>query len=128
MTGLRSRGVTHALAVVLGAANLALVARPDGVSAAVAPGEEAPPSWLVKLLAAGWRSSRRWCSPDRPTRRPVLAGASVDALYAASMVGAARLWPRHHRAATVSAAAAAVSAVLELTTAPPARLTEQEPP
>lgn len=113
------RRATRVLAVVLGVANLFLVARPDDVAAALARGQELPPSWLVRVLG-----SRVVCQQlavsARPTRGPVLAGAAVDTLHAASMVAAARIWPRHRRVAAASAAVAATSAALELLLAPAA--------
>ncbi|WP_138757193.1 hypothetical protein [Modestobacter altitudinis] len=118
MNRLGGRGTTRALAVVLGATNLALVARPDDVSAAVAPGRERPPSWLVRVLGSRV-ALQQLLVLARPTRGLVLLGAAVDALHATSMVAATQIWPQHRRVAGASAAVAAASAVLELTTAPP---------
>jgi len=118
MTG---RPATRAAAAGLGAANLGLVVAPDRVATAVAaPGR--PPSWLVRLL--GLRVVlQQSVVLAVPTRRVVLLGAAVDGLHALSMVAAAACWPAYRRAAGVSAAVAAASAVLEWTTAPADRRT-----
>jgi hypothetical protein len=120
MTGTGRRPATRVLAAVLGAANLGLVVAPADVAAAVASGPgRPPPPGLVRLL--GTRVVlQQTVVLAAPTRRIVLLGAAADALHAVSMVTAALRWPRHRRAAAVSAACAGLSALLELATAPAA--------
>ncbi|SDX90295.1 hypothetical protein SAMN05661080_01634 [Modestobacter sp. DSM 44400] len=122
MSGSGRRTATRTLAVVLGAANLALVVAPGEVVTAVASGPVRPPSWVVRLLGARV-VLQQLVVFTAPTRRLVLLGVVVDGLHAASMVAAALHWPRQRRVATVSAVSATASAVLGLATAPAASRT-----
>ena len=79
-----------------------------------------PPVGVVRVLGARRIVQElvliRWPSPA-----VARAAAVVDGLHAASMLAAARLWPRYRRAALTSAGVAAGSAVLSLVAAAPRR-------
>lgn len=70
----------------------------------------APPGWIVRVLGARLLAQ---AAPEaiRPSRRLLRLGLVVDLTHAASMLAAARIWPRYRRAALASAASAAASAV-----------------
>ena len=67
--------------------------------------------WIVRLL--GVRTL-----PRAPQNSAALAGtcwssaSAVDVAHAASMLAAAKVWPRYRRAALISAASATASAVV----------------
>jgi hypothetical protein len=75
-----------------------------------------PPGWLVRALGARVLTQGVLLMV-RPGRRLVLAGATVDATHAASMVAAAVKWPQYRRAAVVSAGVAVGFAVAGLAVA-----------
>jgi len=52
----------------------------------------------------------------RPTRDVLVGAATVDLLHAASMLGAARIWPRRRGVALASAGLAVAFGVAELVT------------
>ena len=94
---------------VLGAA---MLIRPKAVAGLVSSGASSPNPVIVQVLGARQllqgaavlaRTGRRWL---------LAGGAVVDALHAASMLGAAQWWPRYRQPALTSAAVAAGSAVV----------------
>jgi hypothetical protein len=93
-----------------------LLARPDTVTALIAADEPQPPAWLVRVLG-GRLLTQGLLEYARPHPFVVLAGAAVDSVHAASMIGAAMVWPAYRRTATASAAEATLSAVLGATLA-----------
>ncbi len=122
------RRAVRPLASALAVSGAALLARPRDVVRLVAPDEAAP--WLPVLRVLGGRLVAQYLLVAlRPTRPRLLAWAAADAAHALSMVPAAALWPAHRRAAAVSGASSAVSALVALaltgpgtpSAAPPAR-------
>jgi hypothetical protein len=112
------RTATRALAAGQGTAGLLLVTRPGAAVAALAPGPQQPPRWLVRLLGAR-RLVQATVTIVLPTRRVLLLGAATDALHALSMVVAALRWPGLRRATSLSAAAAVAAAAAAAATADP---------
>jgi len=87
-----------------------LLAQPPGVLRAVAGNQTVPPSWNVRVL--GLRTLAQAIAEGvRPTRDVLRAGVAVDLAHAASMLTAARVWPRYRRAALTSAGTAGISAL-----------------
>lgn len=104
-----SRGLWILFAAHLGQGAL-LLARPGAVLSAVARTQGSPPTWIARLL--GIRMLAQAAAEGiRPTRGVLGTAVAVDVVHAASMVGAARLWPRYRSAALASAGSAGVSAV-----------------
>ncbi|MEP7177462.1 MAG: hypothetical protein ABI775_00065 [Pseudonocardiales bacterium] len=69
-----------------------------------------PPAWIVRVL--GFRLLIQATPEALSARRNVLRlGVLVDLAHAASMIAAARVWPRYRRAALVSAGSAGASAL-----------------
>jgi hypothetical protein len=85
--------------------------RPDGVVAVLAPGSGRPPRWVVRLLGVR-RLVQGTLTGVRPRPTVLLLGAAVDTLHALSMLAVPLRWPRHQRAAMLSAAGAAGFAAL----------------
>ena len=94
-----------------------MLARPDAVAAAVAGPDTPPPEVVVRVLGAR-RVVQHLAVALVASRGLALLGAGVDAVHAASMVGAAALWPQYRRAALTSAAVATTAAVLTAVSAP----------
>lgn len=107
MRGGRPLAVTQCL---IGAA---LVLKPTSVAATVGGAEGAPPGWLVRLLGARLLT-QGLVQAACPVRQIVVAGAAVDLLHGASMLGAAIALPRYRRAALASALLAGGSAALAI--------------
>jgi hypothetical protein len=109
--------LTRSVATAQAGWGAALLIRPQELLRRLAPGSPLPPAWIVRLLGA--RSVvQAGTVLLRPTRGVVLAGAAVDGLHAASMIGLAVRSPSHRRPALVSAAVAVGSAVAGVATAP----------
>jgi hypothetical protein len=110
------RGVT----AVQAAWGLALVAAPARTAALVCAGRPQPRTWIVRALGVRLLVQCAWVLLS-PSRSRVLGATVVDAVHAASMVGAAALWPRYRWAATVSGTTAAASAAVGAGLAPEPR-------
>lgn len=96
---------------------LALCPRQVAVHAAGSHGQAAP-AWLVRVL--GMRSLIQGVvTISRPTSTVLVVGALVDATHAASMAPLIAVAPRHRRAASLSALAAALSAAVAASFAKP---------
>jgi hypothetical protein len=104
-------------AAAFGAEGVVLLVRPDLPATA---GLAAPdlPRGVVRLLGAR-RVVQAGLELAVPRRGVALACAAVDALHALSMLAAAAHWPRHRRAALLSAGTAALAAAAQYRTAPP---------
>jgi hypothetical protein len=88
----------------------ALLTRPRVVLNAVARTQDTPPAWVARVL--GIRMLAQAAAEGiRPSRGMLRTAVAVDLAHAASMVGAARFWPRYRRTALASAVSAGVSAV-----------------
>jgi len=102
---------------LLGGAHLGqaavLLAQPHAVLRAITGDHGAPPSWIVRVL--GTRILLQ-AAPEtiRPSPTILRLGVAVDLTHAASMLAAARIWPRYRRAALASAGSAAASALASL--------------
>lgn len=110
MTTPDRRGGTRVLAGVhLGQAAL-LLAQPPGFLRSITGDHGVPPAWIVRALGARLLVQ---AAPEaiRPSRALLRLGVLVDLLHAASMLAAARIWPRYRRAALASAGSAAASAL-----------------
>lgn len=94
------------------AVGVALTVRPEQTAASAAgPHGRAVPAWLVRTL--GVRSLVQGVvTIVRPHSTVLTVGALVDATHAASMIPVVAFSPPHRRAASVSAVAAAISAVV----------------
>lgn len=114
----RRRALTRGVAVVAAGWGAALVSRPAAVIRAVG-GDEAPPSWVVRVLGARLLLQQT-AVLIRPTRGPVVAGAALDALHALSTVAVVLRWPAYRRMAVVSGGTSVAGAVLSVLAAPPA--------
>jgi hypothetical protein len=87
-----------------------LIAQPPAVLRSIAGNQGVPPAWIVRAL--GVRTLAQAAAEGIRPRPDVLRlGALVDLAHAASMLAAARVWPRYRRAALVSAGTAGASAV-----------------
>jgi hypothetical protein len=87
-----------------------LLAQPRALLRAITGDHGVPPSWVVRVLGArGLLQGALETVRPRPTI--LRLGIAVDLTHAASMLAAARIWPRYRRAALVSAGSAAVSAL-----------------
>jgi len=102
-------------AVVFGGLGVALAARPRDVVAVVS-GPPEPPAWLVRVLGVR-QLAQELLVLAAPTRPVLLGAAATDALHAASMVGAALIWPAYRRTALTSAGVAATAAAGAVTAA-----------
>jgi hypothetical protein len=93
-----------------------LLAQPLGVLRRAAGTHDVPPPWIMRVLGVRLlvQAIAEMTSP-RPTMLRI--NAFVDLTHAASMFVAAKAWPRYRRAAMVSAAGAASSAVAASTVA-----------
>jgi hypothetical protein len=87
-----------------------LLAAPPGVLRSIAGDHGVPPVWIVRVL--GVRILVQ-AAPEAISASPNILrlGVLVDLAHGASMLAAARVWPRYHRAALVSAVSAGASAV-----------------
>lgn len=90
-----------------------LLAQPASMVRSAVGDQDVPPPWIMRLLGARMlvQAAADVVSP-RPTTLRV--SAFVDVTHAASMVIAAKVWPRYRRAAlasAISAASAATAAV-----------------
>ena len=87
-----------------------LFAQPPSVLRRAAGDQDLPPPWIMRVLGARVlvQATAEMLSP-RPTTLRI--SAFVDLTQAASMLMAAKAWPRYRRAALVSAASASSSAV-----------------
>lgn len=103
-----SRSTRLARALAYGGLGAALAARPRDVVAGVC-GPPEPPAWLVRVLGVR-QLAQELVVLAAPTRAVLLGAAATDALHAASMVGAALIWPEYRRAALTSAGVAATAA------------------
>jgi hypothetical protein len=104
------RTLTRLLAAAGLAWGAALLARPRQVVAAVAPEFPADRLWVVRVLGARLVAQHAVVLVS-PAPAVVRIASAVDLVHAASMVPVLRL-PRYRRAAWVSGAVAAVSAVI----------------
>lgn len=88
-----------------------LLNRPKAVLHTVARKQDSnPPLWIARAL--GIRILAQAAAEGiRPSRGVLYTGVAVDLVHAASMVGAARLWPQYRRTALASASSAGLSAV-----------------
>ena len=94
----------------------AMLLRPGDLTRSVCGGGPEPAAWIVRVLGARL-VAQNLVTLARPTRTVVLAGATADALHAASM-GAARVrWPDHARPIWVSGTTSAGSALVGALTA-----------
>ena len=59
-------------------------------------GQPLPPTWLVRVLGVR-QLAQELVVLAAPTRAVLLGAAATDALHAASMVGAALIWPAYRR-------------------------------
>ena len=96
---------------------LALAAVPARTAALVCAGRPQPRAWIVRVLGVRLLVQSAWVLLS-PSRFRVRGAAAVEAVHAASMAGAATLWPRYRWAATVSGTTAAASAVVDALVAP----------
>lgn len=101
---------------VLGGFGAALLARPREALRAVCGDAPMPPTGLVQVLGAR-HLLQEIVVLIVPSRTVRIGAAVTDALHAASMVGAAVLWPSYRRPALTSGAIAAGSAVTALSPA-----------
>lgn len=87
-----------------------LLAQPSSMLRTVAGDQDVPPPWIMRVLGVRLlvQATAEMLSP-RPTTLRI--SAFVDLTHSASMFVASRAWPRYRRAALVSAASAACSAV-----------------
>lgn len=109
-TNARRRGARLLAAAHVTQAAVLLV-QPAGLLAAIVGDEGLPPSWIVRVL--GLRTlGQGFAEGVRPTRDVLRVGVGVDLVHAASMLAAARLWPRYRRAALTSAGSAGASALV----------------
>lgn len=90
---------------------VALVAAPRRVVRLI--GGADPPTAVVRVLGIR-RLLQQLVIMVRPTPAVAVATAAVDGVHAASMLLAARMWPRHRRVALVSAAVSVGSAAVTL--------------
>lgn len=106
---------TRPVGRLLGVAELGfgcwLSLRPQQAAAwAAGPTGRPAAGWLVRVL--GCRSLVQGAvSTARPSRTVLLSGELVDALHATSMLAVIICWSRYRRTATLSAIAAAASAL-----------------
>jgi hypothetical protein len=87
-----------------------LLAQPPGVLRGLAGDRGVPPAGIVRVLGARLLVQ---AAPEAlcASRTILRLGVVVDVVHAASMLAAARVWPRYRRVALVSAGSAAVSAL-----------------
>lgn len=87
-----------------------LLVQPPGVLRAVTGDRGVPPAWIVRFLGARLLVQ---ATPEAisPSRNILRLGVLVDLAHAASMLAAARVWPRYRRAALASAGSAGASAL-----------------
>jgi hypothetical protein len=93
-----------------------LLAQPPGVLRSAAGTHHVPPPWIMRALGVRLlvQATAEMIWPRPATFR---ISAFVDLTHAATMYGAAKAWPRYRRAALVSAASAASTAVAATTVA-----------
>ncbi len=72
--------------------------------------QNTPPTWILRVLGARILLQ---AAPEAvaPQRGLLQLGIGVDLIHATSMLAAARTWPTYRRAALISAASAAASAM-----------------
>jgi hypothetical protein len=110
----RSREV-RIVAVGTGSLGALLIARPEAVARACSGAPNAVPrAWIVRLLGARMLL-QALVEAARPEQRILAGGIATDAAHGASMVALAAASRRYRRPASISAAAAGLSAVLGLT-------------
>lgn len=87
-----------------------LLAQPPGVLRTITGDHGVPPAWIVRVLGVRLLAQ---AAPEaiRPHRTLLRLGVLVDLVHAASMLAAARIWPRYRRAALASAGSAGASAL-----------------
>ena len=87
-----------------------LLAQPQSVLRAITGDHGTPPSWIVRVLGARilLQAGLETASPSSTILR---LGIAVDLTHVASMLAAARIWPRYRRAALASAGSATASAL-----------------
>ncbi len=110
MTTPDRRAATRLLAAAhLGQAAV-LLAQPAGALRRITSEGGVPPVWIVRILGARLLAQ---AAPEAiaPSRNILRLGVVVDLTHAASMLIAARVWPRYRRAALASAASAGASAL-----------------
>jgi hypothetical protein len=92
----------------LGQAAVLLTQPSGGLVRGIAGDRGLPPAWIVRVLGA--RILIQAAPEAISAHRMILRlGVFVDLTHAASMVTAARIWPRYRRAALASAASAGIS-------------------
>jgi hypothetical protein len=110
-----SMKVALGVSVAEGALGAVLAAVPATVAGKVAGTGKPAPSWLVRALGIRMLVQSAAVSAflyrGKDGRQALQAGAGVDAVHAASMVGAASLWPSYRRSAAASAVLAGTSAL-----------------
>jgi hypothetical protein len=89
---------------------VALLVQPPGVLRSITGRGSAPPAWIVRVLGARLLAQAT-SEVIAPGRNLLRLGVLVDLTHAASMLIAARVWPRYRRAALASAGSAGVSAL-----------------
>jgi hypothetical protein len=87
-----------------------LLAQPPGALRRIAGDHGVPPAWIVRGLGA--RLLVQAAAESTAASQNVLRlGVVVDLTHAASMLVAARIWPRYRRASLTSAGSAGASAL-----------------
>ena len=102
--------------VVLGGLGAALLARPRDVVRALCGGSAEPPEAVLRVLGAR-QIVQEVVLLAKPSPAVLTGAAATDAIHAASMVGAALVWPQYRRPALTSGAIAAGSAAAALSRA-----------
>jgi hypothetical protein len=87
-----------------------LLAQPPDVLRRITGDDGVPPAWIVRVLGARILIQ---AVPEAisPSPNVLRLGVVVDLVHAASMLAAARVWPRYRRAALASSGSAGASAV-----------------
>ena len=104
------RVTTRVWAAASAAAGAMTLLRPHTVGGLVSGTGPTPDAAVVRVLG-GRQLLQGTVLLLRPTALLVIGGLAVDVVHAASMVGAAVIWPGYRRAALASAAVAGTSAV-----------------
>jgi hypothetical protein len=87
-----------------------LLAQPAGVLRSVCGDQGLPPAWIGRTLG-GRLVVQAVPEALGPSPTILRLGVLVDFAHAASMLAAARIWPRYRRAALLSAGSAGASAL-----------------
>lgn len=114
----RRRTMSRAVAAVIVSWGAGLFIAPERVRDAVLPRDQAPPVWVIRVLAVRLVAQHsvvwRW-----PTTGVVVRGSAlIDAAHALVMAVLVRRGGRHRRAAAVSAVMAAAAAAAAWRTRP----------